>query len=370
MSLNRGNTRRLIELDSEGGGFAESVPSWVVSVLKYTSPLNRPLGKVLLTVLECCMFAYGAYGVTDAVQAAGFVETRGCAVRASLWFVVASVTYPIDFMIMLYTTPKDLPNIWTSHTKQTMQAAHKSLKELPAAFVVLLILSTVPTCLWLRDGLSIFAPALCVLVVGLLGHMLCNATTFQFIAVHSELSQVQLTRKVITGTLTYEEAVSAYMVVNKERKAVARALSNAALTFALMFLYQAVILYDFEIRPWSGWPFAVIYIANTLALVLTMSPWLVLNDWPDELIAEMYESGELAWSPAEKSNFAALVGGTKVKISILDFEMSHGFRMALPLLFFGWWLYMTELKQFHHFQGFPFDQICFNATEGDEHDPE
>ena len=133
-----------------------------------------------------------------------------------------------------------------------------------------------------------------------------------------------------------------------------------------MFLYQAVVLYDFEIRPWSGWPFALIYICTALTIIFTMTPWLVHNDWPDEFVAEMFESTELAWTPGEKSNFAALVGGTKVKISLFDFEMSHSFRIALPLLFFGWWLYITELKQFHNFQGFPFDQICFNVTVAEE----
>ena len=41
---------------------------------------------------------------------------------------------------------------------------------------------------------------------------------------------------------------------------------------------------------------------------------------------------------------------------------------ALPLVFFGWWLYMTELRQFHGFQGFSFDfPQCYNATPSHEH---
>ena len=174
------------------------------------------------------------------------------------------------------------------------------------------------------------------------------------------------TKQVLTGELSYEEAVVAYTAVNKERKAVAKSLMNASNTFILYFLYMAIVLYDFEIRPWGGWPFVLVYISSTLMLVLAMGPWLILNDWPDELLFEMFESTELAWSPTERSNFAALIGGTKVKIHMLDFEMSHGFRTALPLVFFGWWLYMTELKQFHAFAGFPFDMVCFNATSGGE----
>ena len=56
----------------------------------------------------------------------------------------------------------------------------------------------------------------------------------------------------------------------------------------------------------------------------------------------------------------------QVPVTLFDWEMTPGFRTALPLVFFGWFLYMTELKQFHNFNGFPFDQACsgINATEG------
>ena len=47
---------------------------------------------------------------------------------------------------------------------------------------------------------------------------------------------------------------------------------------------------------------------------------------------------------------------------LLEFEMSASFRTAIPVFFFGWWLYLTELRQFHEFNGFPFDQACGNFT--------
>ena len=68
---------------------------------------------------------------------------------------------------------------------------------------------------------------------------------------------------------------------------------NASNTFILYFLYMAIVLYDFEIRPWGGWPFVLVYISSTLMLVLAMGPWLILNDWPDELLFEMFESTEM-----------------------------------------------------------------------------
>ena len=60
----------------------------------------------------------------------------------------------------------------------------------------------------------------------------------------------------------------------------------------------------------------------------------------------------------------------QVRIALWDIEMSPSFRTAFPLIFFGWFLYMTELKQFHNFQGFPFDfPMCYNATDGEEEVP-
>jgi hypothetical protein len=46
---------------------------------------------------------------------------------------------------------------------------------------------------------------------------------------------------------------------------------------------QAILLYDFELRAWSGWPFLVWYVANVLMFVANMEPWIGLNDWPDHL---------------------------------------------------------------------------------------
>ena len=74
------------------------------------------------------------------------------------------------------------------------------------------------------------------------------------------------------------------------------------------------------------------------------------------------ESTELTWAPSDRTNFVTLVSTTKVHIAFFDFEMTPGFRTGICIFFFGWWLYITELKQFHAFMGFPFDQVCFNVT--------
>ena len=166
----------------------------------------------------------------------------------------------------------------------------------------------------------------------------------------------------------HPSAVAEYALVNKERKGMSRALRRFQLSFGLWMLAMAVVLYDWEIRPWGGWHFALVYILYALVLIAQLSPWFALHDWPDELCQELMESTELTWGPSDRSNFATLVTTTRVPIALFDFEMTPGLRTGLPLVFFGWFLYMTELKQFHGFSGFPFDQVCFNATgEGDGH---
>ena len=343
-----------------------TTPDWVPRVVKWTSVIHRPVVKLGLTAMHFAIFAYAAYATTDAAIAAGYAHTRGCAARASLFYIIGCIMMPLDWVSMVILQDKELPSPWAPMSKTTLAALHETLSALPATLVVIVIMQMGPVMLWLGgEGLSAWIPALCLQVLGFILHNLCNALTFNFWAVHNGMTQAHFTRRVTTGELTYEEAVSAYMAVNQQRKALARALSFASVTFMLIFAYMAVVLYDFEIRPWGGWQFVLVYVSNCLILILTMNPWLSLNDWPEEFCAEMLDSTELAWTPGERSNFAALVTGTKVKISVLDFEMTHGFRTALPLVFFGWFLYMTELREFHDFQGFPFDQVCYNATAGE-----
>ena len=88
-----------------------------------------------------------------------------------------------------------------------------------------------------------------------------------------------------------------------------------------------------------------------------------LNDWPSKLSARVMESRGLAWTPTERTNFVQHVAATRVKIEFLEFEMGKGFRFAVLALFAGWWLYITELKAFHEFEGFPFDRTCKRLAE-------
>ena len=104
------------------------------------------------------------------------------------------------------------------------------------------------------------------------------------------------------------------------------------------------------------------FVSNTLIVLVGFQEYVGLNDWPDECARELMESAELGWTPSEKTDFVTHVRVTHVHFQLFGFEMSRGFRMAVPILFFGWWLYMTELRQFHSFDGFPFDQVCYNAT--------
>lgn len=86
---------------------------------------------------------------------------------------------------------------------------------------------------------------------------------------------------------------------------------------------------------------------------------LSFNEWPEELLAAMMESRELSWPIAERQYFVTHVQVTRQALSYFDFEFSSSFRKAVPIFFFGWLLYMTELRQFHEFNGFPvIDQAC------------
>ena len=277
-----------------------------------------------------------------------------------------------DFCSMLYfSSSPELPNIF-SGSKRALAIAHKQLLELPVVVLVGMLFQLLPTVGWLQGFSRGLAPGpglgagVLIIVVFLLSipHNLLNQLSFAFWAAHNEAEQARFKEQLVTGQFGYDAAVTAYHGLNTNRRALAKSLRIGAAPFFVFFmLSQAVLLYDFELRPWGNAALAVLFVTNALAFLIFMTPWIGLHDWPDELITALMDSTELAWSPTERTNFAALVGATKTKIHLFQFEMTPGLRTALPLVFFGWWLYMTELRQFHGFQGFSFDfPQCYNAT--------
>lgn len=343
----------------------QDIPAWVGSVIRTTSGIRTLPGQLMCLALVIGLEAVVAYGFADASVAAGYVHAMPCGFRASLFLCLFAVMNVFDTAAMLRgMADKDMPSPW-DQTKQAMSAVHKGFVESGPVVVVGMAIMFGPVVVWLwESGTAMIYPLVLQFVESAMQSLL-GALTFNFMACHAETSQSKLLRRLVTGELSYEAAVAEYALVNKERKGLSRALRRFQFSFALFMLGMAVVLYDWEIRPWGGWHFALIYVVYSLSLILQLSPWFALHDWPDELCSELMESTELAWSPSDRSNFATLVTTTRVSIALFDFEMTPGLRTGLPLVFFGWFLYMTELKQFHGFAGLPFDQMCFNHTSAE-----
>ena len=205
----------------------------------------------------------------------------------------------VDFVATLFIMrDKDLPNPWDS-TKVSLAAVQKSVGEIFPIVVVGFIIQLGPVIAWIWTAIDHF---ICPMVLQITGYFIQNifiACTYNFWTAHNDLVQINFTRRLTTGELTYEQAVAEYALVNKYRKAMSRALASASWSFQLYMLMMAVVLYDFEIRPWGGWHFALIYVMYAISLVLQLSPWFALHEWPNELCREMMESTELAWSPSD-----------------------------------------------------------------------
>ena len=361
LRLERRSTQQMLLVNEE----QQAVPSWVARVLAGCAVLRQPMAQLLFTVMQLALWVYSSYGTVLAAHAAGLADSLACSARASLFMFLQCAMMVVDGLALIaLLNDKKLPSAWTS-SKQAAAAAHKSLSGFPAIYVVCMAILLPPLIWWVHDVQ--FIPVLIALSLAAFNHNLVAALTVNFLAAHVEISQGKFTKALVTGELTYEQAVSDYARVNKERKDVASGLlKELSVAFPLYFLCMGVVLYDFEIRPWGGGPFFLFYVMNTIMMVVSMSPFLMLHDWPEELCAELMEATELAWAPSDKTNFVTLVSTTKVHVGIFDFEMTSGFRKALPLVFFGWWLYMTEIKQFHNFQGIPGDSCGVNATAGGE----
>ena len=344
------------------------LPRWVTRALAASIIVHRPPVQVLLVLFHLGCHIYGAYAAMEAAVAMGYADSVWpCGFRASLFFTAGCALMVVDWIVTLIAMKdKGMVSPW-DNTKQAKAAVHKVLSEFVVVVIFSWLILWVPVVIWLRNAIDKFIVALILMLIAELFQQFGTCFSYSFWAVHNEMTQEKFAKQLVAGELAYEEAATAYCSVNQERKAVARGLGAVSFAMAFYALMMAIVLYDFEIRPWSGWPFFVVYVTQALGVILQFIPWLALHDWPNKLCAELMESAQLAWSPSDRTNFVTLVQSTKVRIALWDIEMSPGFRTAFPLIFFGWFLYMTELKQFHNFQGFPFDfPMCYNATDGEE----
>ena len=347
---------------------AEMTP-WVGRVLDASKFIRRLPAQLLLTAAYVAVMVYSSYAATRAAIAAGLASADGCSTRACLFWVVTCIVQIADWCSMLFmmrgeALEEHLPSPWDQN-KLSRQCVNKCMKMWPGEGLAALIFGMVPALIWLRNGMSEFIGAALLDIPIALLHNWLNALTFNFYAVYAKAWQHEFTNSVTSGELTYAAAVVSYSRVNSCRKALSSVLERCLpTTMGLFLLVQAILLYDFEFKPWSGWIFGVWFVFNVLVMLMGFEPWIGLNDWPEELSSLVMESRALEWSPSERTNFCMHVAATRVRIRFFEFEMGPSFRTALPVFFLGWWLYVTELHQFHDFRGFPFDQSCgANTTD-------
>ena len=344
-------------------GAAAPPPAWVATALSWSSFARRVPGKVALTIAYLALWAAAIAIQIRAAQVAGLAVGE-CAARACLFMIFHGSFCLVEWLAMLfYLGDNKLPSPWNVG-RLNREAAHESLSELPAAVIIVSLTQMLPTALWLRGALSEYAPAIPVLLILAVAHnwiaMLGPGHWIYYLG----KTQREFTEALTNSEMGYDEAVAAFSSVNACRKVVSRAMERCEAGAWLLFLaLQATLLYDFELRPWGGWPLGLCFVANVLSFVLMMGPYVGMNEWPLEVSREVMESRELRWEPSERTNFCAHLSATRVQVCFFGFEMGSEFRTAFPIFFFGWWLYLTELHQFHEFSGFPFDQECgVNST--------
>ena len=63
-----------------------------------------------------------------------------------------------------------------------------------------------------------------------------------------------------------------------------------------------------------------------------------LSKLDEKLAAKVAASidDDFLWPPADRTNFLALIANTKVSFSILSFELSSGYYIAVASMLFGW----------------------------------
>ena len=262
--LQRGSTRQMLLADTER---QMDAPTWVTKFIVLTSVFRRGPMFALLTLQHFACFAFWAYSIVHASFTAGLVHEKDCAPRAGLFAIVLSLVQPVDWLATFLAGRNEaLPNAWVP-SKEVVTAVHRTLQEAGGAVVVSIVLTFIPVVLWVREGIdTMFVLGAIAGVLGVTIHSVWIAVTFNFWIAHHELAQGRFTKRLITGELGYEQAVAEYATINNGRKAVSGAMKLAGPTMATYLLGMAVVLYDFEIRPWGTWPLVVFFITNALCV--------------------------------------------------------------------------------------------------------
>lgn len=138
--------------------------------------------------------------------------------------------------------------------------------------------------------------AVVLLLPVVLMHQCLNAVGFVYEATYTEQAQKAFAAMMFHRERgpSYEDAEEAYRRVNATRKELMRNIENGGTLFLMPYLaQQALLLYDYELRPWGGWPLGLCFVVNAFTFMVFMNPLVGLNDWPEELAAEVMESRSL-----------------------------------------------------------------------------
>ena len=330
-------------------------PGWIVTCvsvaefLGFKSP-GKPGRLALLVLLYMVGNTWNAYALTLGLRAEGHtllpIDSLGCSIRAELAPLLFILAQCIDFVVMaaIYV-PGGMPSLWTVGSGKALADPHavkvlqRSLPNQPA-FIVFLIPWAIYLVCWLQpSGWGWGLAAMLGWVVIWPPQWLLNAVTYDFAAIHLDIKQGEFIENLLSGRFDYTQAVQAYNHINSERKALKRVLSlSSSVQFVIILASSAVFLYDYEFRPWSAWPLFMMFILLGLSLAAAFAQFVEANEFYEKLAAKVAESidGDFLWPPADRTNFLALIANTKVSFTIVSFELSSGFYIAVASLLFGW----------------------------------
>ena len=364
---------------------SEPAPGWLVATVSAAEAVGfkpgRPVRLALAFVTYLGFIVWWLYCIYRGLRAAAHerlpVDTVGCALRAELPFLISMLMSVIDFSGMLHLMRTDAPYFWSAFggkglgSASCTSVARRSVEKQPAVVIISVTVFTLLLAFWLAPGGGWeWTLASAVGFVGLQSvHMLLNAVSMEFMVVYRQDAQKKFQDDLMAGQYDYQAAVRAFKEVNEKRRQVGTVLGQTFhITLFLFLVQQVVLVYDWFLKPWSAWPLIFFYVIHGLGIMGLFSEHIAMNDFPARLSKRVASSidGELLWSPAERTHFLAYLANTRSSYEIAGFEINRGFYLALAAWLVGWFMYIAELKQFHEFEGFPFDQACDGHHEEGE----
>lgn len=357
---------------------SEPAPPWLVTAISVAEAVGlkpgRPVRLTLTIISHLGLIVWVLYCIFRGLRAAAHdrlpVDTVGCAVRAELPYILFFVSMVIDFLGMVRIVRLEGgSHFWSASGGKALgcarvtSIARQSMGSQPAYLIMTVVVNSLWLVLWLAPGGG-WEWELAG-IVGIVGanffHLLVNGIQAEFMVCSVKDAQKKFEDELMAGRYDYNQAVRAYKEVNEKRR---RFTSELGTSFNIaLFLWLAAeinLVYDWFLKPWSSWPLLAMYVWVGLCIMGMVAPYVEMNDWPEQLSERVAEDidGEFLWSPTERTNFITFLSSTRTSLEFAGFSFNKGFYLALFGYLVGWFMYIAELKQFHEFEGLPFDQAC------------